>query len=88
MHIAARPSGLITTRDLALIGDDGHVWRRRVIAGTAVRVKQGAYCSRQEWDALHQSCAEYSSPRAFRLPDRANDPVVDGRPHHDGVARP
>jgi hypothetical protein len=55
MKISPRPPGLVTTRELRRLGDDGQSWRRRVANGTAIQVKRGAFCSKDDWDGLYPS---------------------------------
>ena len=47
-----RPAGLVTVRDLARLGIDGHPQRRAFGRGHAVRLKRGAYFDAAEWAAL------------------------------------
>jgi hypothetical protein len=47
-----RPAGLLTVRDLARLGNDGHAQRRAFGRGHAVRLKRGAYFDAREWAAL------------------------------------
>lgn len=68
-----RPAGLLTVRDLARLGNDGHHQRRAFGRGHAVRLKRGAYFDAREWAALDQRSRHLA--RMYAIKESHRDPI-------------
>jgi hypothetical protein len=68
-----RPAGLLTVRDLARLGNDGHDQRRAFGRGHAVRLKRGAYFDARQWAALDPRTRHLA--RMHAITESHRDPI-------------
>jgi hypothetical protein len=68
-----RPAGLLTVRDIARLGNDGHAQRRAFGRGHAVRLKRGAYFDSREWAALDPRSRHLA--RMYAITESHRDPI-------------